>query len=91
MRVGIRFSPLAAALFLSACATAQMHTEEQLASVAQGCWLSGGDVMQDASETRLLFLMNTGVTPAQRACVYAWAHRNHMHLVVIHLATEPQS
>jgi hypothetical protein len=79
------------AMTLSACATAQMHTEEQLATVAQGCGLSGGDVMQDASETRLLFIMNTGVTPPQRACIYAWAHRNHMRLVVIHLATEPAS
>jgi len=75
-------------LALSACATAQMHSEEQLATVAQGCGLSGGDVMQDASETRLLFIMNTGVTAPQRACVYDWAHRNHMHLVVIHLAPE---
>ena len=82
---------LVSACALSACAAAQMHTEEQLATVAQGCGLSGGDVMQDASEKRLLFIMNTGVTPPQRACVYSWAHRNHMHLVVIHLANGPAS
>ncbi|MBV9527177.1 hypothetical protein [Sphingomonas sp.] len=73
---------------LAGCAAAQMHTDEQLATVATGCGLSGGDVMQDATETRLLFIMNTGVTGPQRACVYGWAHRNHMHLVVIHLAPE---
>jgi hypothetical protein len=76
---------------LSACATAQMHTEEQLAIVAQRCGLSGGDVMQDASETRLLFLMNETITPPQRACVYEWAHRNHLRLAVIHLAPEHQN
>jgi hypothetical protein len=81
---------IALSLGLSGCATVQMHTEEQLATVAQGCGLSGGDLMQDASETRLLFIMNTGVTPPQRACVYDWAHRNHMHLVVIKAINDPQ-
>lgn len=78
-------------LVLSACATAQMHTEDQLATVAQGCGLAAGDVMQDASETRLLFLMNTEITRPQRACVYDWAHRNHLHLVVINLTNGPSS
>ena len=38
------------------CATAQMHSEEQLNAVAQNCGLSVGEVMQDASEKSLLFL-----------------------------------
>ena len=75
-----------AALPLSACATAQMHTEDQLNGVARTCGLSFGDVMQDDSEKRLLFLMRSGPSAEQRTCVYQWAHRNHLHLVVINLS-----
>ena len=75
-----------ASLLLSACATAQMHTEDQLNGVAQACGLSFGDVMQDESEKRLLFLMREQPSAAERACVYRWAHRNHLHLVVINIA-----
>jgi len=78
----------AATLVLSACATAQMHTDEQLNAVAQQCGLSLGEVMQDDSEKRLLFLMRPEATAQQRHCTYQWARRNHLRLVVIHLATE---
>ena len=73
-------------LLTCACATAQLHTEDQLNSVAQSCGLSLGDVMQDDSEKRLLFLMKTEPSTEERACVYRWAHRNHLHLVIINLA-----
>jgi len=76
---------------LSACATAQLHTEGQLNGVAQACGLSLGDVMQDESEKRLLFLMKIEPSREQRACVYRWAHRNHLHLVIINIANGPAS
>ena len=81
---------LAATALLGGCATAQMHTDEQLNAVAQQCGLSLGEVMQDDSEKRLLFVMRPDVSAPQRACTYQWARRNHMRLVVIHLNTEPQ-
>jgi hypothetical protein len=81
----------AATLATSACATAQMHTDEQLNSVAQGCGLSLGEIMQDESEKRLLFLMRSEPTAEQRTCVYAWAHRNHLRLVILKIVTEPQT
>ena len=81
----------AATLGTSGCATAQMHTDEQLNSVAQGCGLSLGEIMQDASEKRLLFLMRSEPTSRQRTCVYEWAHRNHLRLVILKIVTEPQT
>ena len=82
---------LSVSLLLTACATAQLHTEDQLNTVAQTCGLSFGDVMQDESEKRLLFLMKSAPSPSERACVYRWAHRNHMHLVIINIANGPAS
>ena len=73
-------------LLLTGCATAQLHTESQLNDVARTCGLSFGDLMQDESEKRLLFLMRAEPPPSERACVYRWAHRNHLHLVIINLA-----
>ena len=81
------FVIIGAVLALSACVTpTQMHSEDQLNGVAQTCGLSLGDVMQDESEKRLLFLMKIEPSREQRACVYRWAHRNHLHLVIINLA-----
>ena len=82
---------LLAVLTLSACATAQLHTEDQLNTVAQTCGMSFGDVMQDESEKRLLFLMKSAPSLSERACVYRWAHRNHLHLAVINIANGPAS
>jgi hypothetical protein len=71
-------------LALSACATpARMHTEAQLNDVALGCGLALGEVMQDESEKRLLFLMRIQPTGEQQACVAAWARRNHLHLATL--------
>lgn len=79
-----------AVVLISGCATAQMHSDEQLNMVAESCGLSLGEVMQDDSEKRLLFVMRPNVAASQRACMAGWAHRNHLHLVLVQLATEPQ-
>ena len=82
---------LVPALALTGCATAQMHTEAQLNEVALGCGLSYGEVVQEAEERRLLFLYRVAPKPEQRRCIYQWAHRNHLNLVVINAVNEPQS
>ena len=71
-------------LGLAACATpARMHTEAELNAAGEQCGLSTGELMQDDSEKRLLFMMRTGATQEQRACVFSWAHKNHLHLAVL--------
>jgi hypothetical protein len=84
------FVALAATLTLSACATAKLHTEAQLNDVARSCGLSYGEVVQEAEEKRLLFLYRVAPKPEQRRCIYQWARKNHMHLVVINAINEPQ-
>jgi hypothetical protein len=82
---------IGAAAALSACATAQLHTEAQLNEVALGCGLSVGEVVQESEEKRLLFLFRVGPSPEQRHCIYQWAHNNHLHLVVIEAVNDPQA
>jgi hypothetical protein len=79
----IRIATLLLGLALTACATAQLHTEAQLNEVALTCGLAYGEVVQEAEEKRLLFLYRVAPKPQQRHCVYQWAHRNHLNLVVI--------
>src|SRR5205085_8328982 len=78
-------------LALTACATAQMHTEAQLNDVATGCGLSYGEVVQESEEKRLLFLYRVAPKPEQRHCVYLWAKRNHLTLVIINAVNDPLS
>jgi hypothetical protein len=84
-------APLVAAFALNACATAQLHTEDQLNQVALTCGLSVGDVVQESEEKRLLFLYRIAPQPRQRHCVYQWARRNHLTLVVINAVNEPRA
>ena len=80
--------PVAAttALALSACATpAQMHDEAQLNSVALGCGLALGELMQDESEKKLLLLVRDDPSPGQRVCVAQWARRNGLKAVFVHM------
>ena len=62
------------ALSLTACATAQMHTETQLNEVATGCGLSYGEVVQESEEKRLLFLYR--VAPPPRSGTASISGRN---------------
>jgi hypothetical protein len=74
---------LASALALSACATARMHDQQSLNSVALGCGMTYGELFQDAEEKRLLFAMKSDISPRQRACVAQWAKRNHLTAVFV--------
>ena len=77
-------------LALSACATtARLHSEAELDDVGRQCGLALGELFQDESEKRLLFLFKVQPTPAERSCVYQFARRNHMRLVLIDAINEP--
>ena len=80
-----------AALSLSACATARMHSEAELASVGRECGLALGELFQDEEEKKLLFLFRVQPTPEERACVYRWARKNHLRPVFIEAINEPVS
>ena len=71
-------------LSLSACATpAVMHTDEQLNTVALGCGLALGELIQDESEKRLLIAIRNDATPEQRICVRKWARKNGLKTVFV--------
>ena len=76
--------PVGIAIFaLSACATPRMHTQDELNSAALACGLTYGELIQDEEAKKLLILFREAPDAARRACVYQWARRNHMRLVVI--------
>ena len=70
-------------LSLSACATPRMHSQDELNSAGLACGLTYGELIQDAEAKKLLILFREKPAPDKRACVYQWARRQHMKLVVI--------
>ena len=77
------------ALALSACATARLHSVEEINAVGQACGVALGELFQDESEKRLLFLMKPGATPQQRLCVLRWARKNHLKFVFVEAINFP--
>jgi hypothetical protein len=76
----------AAGLTLAACATpARMHDEAQLNTVATGCGLALGELIQDDSEKKLLLLIHQDPSAAQRVCVAKWARKNGLKPVFVHM------
>ena len=75
---------------LCACATARFHSEEELATVGRDCGLALGELFQDESEKRLLFLFRIAPTAEQRACVTRWARKNHLKTVIVEAANFPE-
>ena len=78
------------ALALSACATARMHSQDELNSAGQACGLTYGELIQDEEQKKLLILFRQAPSPEQRSCVYQWARRNHLKLVVIDAIQFPE-
>jgi hypothetical protein len=75
---------LSAIVSLSACATpARMHDEAQLNTIATGCGLALGELIQDESEKRLLLAIRQTPTVQQRVCVARRARRNGLKLVFV--------
>ena len=70
-------------LALSACVTARMHSEAELNGITQQCGLALGELFQDESEKRLLFMIRHGATAEERACVLRWARERHLRLVYV--------
>ena len=68
---------------LAACATPRMHSQEELNSAGLACGLSYGELIQDEEEKKLLIMFRAAPTPERRDCVYKWARKNHLKLVVI--------
>jgi hypothetical protein len=79
-----------AALALSGCVTARLHSEEELATVGRDCGLALGELFQDESEKRLLFLFRVEPTAAQRICVVRWARKNRLKTVIVEAANFPE-
>lgn len=82
-RIVVRRFSLVAALLLSACATARMHTDAELADVTRTCGLAAGELVQEREEPRILFLVRPNATPRERVCAIRWAKRNHLHLAYV--------
>ena len=74
---------IAGAGALTACATAKMHDQQALNSVALGCGMTYGDLIQDEEEKRLLIALKGNINSSQRACVATWARRNHLKAVFV--------
>ena len=74
---------MAGAVALTACATARMHDQQALNSVALGCGMTYGDLIQDEEEKRLLIALKGNINPSQRACITTWARRNHLKAVFV--------
>ena len=70
-------------LALSACATPRMHTQAELNTAGQACGLTYGELIQDEEAKKLLILFRQAPAPEQRRCVYDWARKNHLKLVII--------
>jgi hypothetical protein len=75
---------------LSACATPRMHTQAELNSAGQACGLTYGELIQDEEAKQLLILFRQAPAPEQRRCVYDWARKNHLRLVVIDAIQFPE-
>ena len=85
---------LGAIATLSACATTQparLHTADELNAVALRCGLALGEVFQDESEKRLLFLFKAGSTPQERSCVSRWARPRGLRTVFVNSINYPES
>jgi hypothetical protein len=72
-----------AAMLLSGCVTARMHSEDEINVVTRQCGLALGELFQDESEKRLLFMIRHGATAEERACVLRWARERHLRLVYV--------
>ena len=81
---------LALVAALSACATPRMHSQAELNTASLACGLTYGELIQDAEEKKLLVMFRAAPSPAHRDCVYKWARKRHLKLVVIDAIQFPE-
>ena len=75
-----------AVLAVSACATpARMHDQATLNSVALGCGLTYGELIQDEEQKKLLLLIHDSPSAEQRVCVTKWARKNGLKAVFVNM------
>jgi hypothetical protein len=67
-----------------------MHSQAELNSAGLACGLTYGELIQDEEEKRLLIMFRAQPTPEKRRCVYQWARRNHLKLVVVDAIQFPE-
>ena len=89
-RLGFRALSMASVLALSACATPRMHSEDELNSASLACGLSYGELIQDEEEKKLLIMFRAAPSSEHRSCVYKWARKQHLKLVVIDAINFPE-
>ena len=87
----MRALALLVAFALSGCVTARMHTQIELNGIGQECGLALGELFQDESEKRLVFLFRPDASPQERACVAKWARRNGLKAVFVNSVNFPAS
>ena len=75
---------------ISACATAQMHSQAELNSASLACGLTYGELIQDEEAKKLLILFREKPNAAARACAYNWARKRHLKLVVVDAINFPE-
>ena len=75
---------------LTACATAQMHSQAELNSASLACGLTYGELIQDAEAKKLLILFREKPSADARACAYQWAKQRHLKLVVVDAINFPE-
>jgi hypothetical protein len=60
-----------------------MHTVEELNSASLACGLTYGELIQDEEAKKLLILFRAQPSPEHRRCVYQFARKNHLKMVVV--------
>ena len=78
-------------LLLPACVTARMHSDSELNMVGRHCGLALGELFQDESEKRLVFLFRPDSTHEQRSCVASWARKNGLKAVFVNAINYPET
>ena len=87
----MRAIALLVAFALSGCVTARMHSQTELNGIGQECGLALGELFQDESEKRLVFLFRPDASPQERSCVAKWARRNGLKAVFVNSVNFPAS
>ena len=67
-----------------------MHSQDELNAAGQACGLTYGELIQDDEAKKLLILFRQGPASEQRRCVYDWARKNHLKLVIIDAIQFPE-
>ena len=84
------FLVLVGAFALAGCATARMHSQDELNTASLACGLTYGELIQDEEAKKLLILFRQAPSSAQRSCVYQWAKKRHLKLVVVDAISFPE-